>query len=560
MTRSLLIVAVGILSMGAAVARADDSDTSKFLKDLASTDAAVRLEAIDQLGERGEATPEVLAALSAQLKDASATVRAHAAHAMGHLGPGARPAIEALAPLVVDADKNVQRMAIRAWARIRPGPEVSVPLFSKLMADVDPATRAGALNALAEVGKPAVPALVQSLKDEKATYWVCLILGEIGPDAAEAVPALVEVLKADQRPEVRREAVLALAAIGPAAAGAVPPLVEALADKDTAIGASAAYALGCVGPQAKEALPALAKSLENADPFLKTASGWALAKIEPTEAHRATAVALLLSALKSDQPRLRRAAVLGLASLKPPAELVLPQLTEVVKVVGKDAAGDTLEVLVVIGEPAVPVLAEALKREEIRFLVVRDLARLGPKAQPATASLAELVNSDPLSAVRREALMALGAIGRGAAAAVPAAIEALDSKQETVAYAACYALGKIGKPAAAAVPVLLKKLGDSNELLAVAAAWALAGIQPDSAETARATVPVLVKGLTESEPKVRVEAAVALGHFGHLAQEAVPALTKLLDDKDESVQTAASEAIKRISGEKHRRRSMLRRR
>ena len=222
MSRMLLAIAVGILAICAAVARAESEDVARWLKDL-----RLRRRVGPSAGDRpsGRTRPSHARSPwgdSAQLKDASAAVRAHAAHALGHLGPAARPVIAALAPLVVDSDARVRRTAVRTWARIHPDPEVSVPLLEKVLEDADPTVRAEALEILAETGKPAVPALVQGVRHEKTVYWACLVLGEIGPDAAEAAPALADVLASDAGPEVRREAALTLGSIGPEAAMATP--------------------------------------------------------------------------------------------------------------------------------------------------------------------------------------------------------------------------------------------------------------------------------------------------------------------------------------------------
>ncbi len=164
--------------------------------------------------------------------------------------------------------------------RIQPGPDVSLPLISKAFQNADPALRAQALEILAEIGKPAVPSLVQMLKHEEASYWACLVLGEIGPDAAEATPALADRLTGDSRPEVRREAALALGGIGPAAVKAVPALVVALDDKEATVCAAAALSLGRIGPDAKAAAPALVacgNRADRADPpnlLVKTIAAW----------------------------------------------------------------------------------------------------------------------------------------------------------------------------------------------------------------------------------------------------------------------------------------------
>ena len=64
MSKMLFAIAVGILVICAAVARAESEDIAALLKDLGSGDESVRLRAIDLLGEHGEATPEVLGRLA----------------------------------------------------------------------------------------------------------------------------------------------------------------------------------------------------------------------------------------------------------------------------------------------------------------------------------------------------------------------------------------------------------------------------------------------------------------------------------------------------------------
>lgn len=62
-----------------------------------------------------------------------------------------------------------------------------------------PQTRNAAAYAISGMGadaKPAVPALIEALKDPEAAvrFPVCIALREIGPAAKEAVPALTEAL------------------------------------------------------------------------------------------------------------------------------------------------------------------------------------------------------------------------------------------------------------------------------------------------------------------------------------------------------------------------------
>ena len=77
--------------------------------------------------------------------------------------------------------------------------------------------------------------------------------------------------------------VFALGQIGPAASPAAPALIEALEDPSTAVRLTAAYALGLIGPEAKAAEPGLEKQIEAPDAVLKIVSAWALVKIQPDD-------------------------------------------------------------------------------------------------------------------------------------------------------------------------------------------------------------------------------------------------------------------------------------
>jgi HEAT repeat protein len=100
-----------------------------------------------------------------------------------------------------------------------------------------------------------------SLKSEKPAERVASarILGEIGPAAKTAAPALAEALKDGER-DVRMNAAQSLGYIGPGAKVAAPALITALQDKDSLVRRAAAFALGKVGSlEAEGALKAARK-------------------------------------------------------------------------------------------------------------------------------------------------------------------------------------------------------------------------------------------------------------------------------------------------------------
>ena len=117
-------------------------------------------------------------------------------------------------------------------------------------------------------------------KDVRVRNAAAFVLGQIGPAAKDAVPALSEALK-DKEGYVRRAAVSALGRIGPAAKDAVPALMVALKHKNRRVRSYAANALGQIGPAAKAAGPALKAMSENDTNFhARTTAANALKQIE----------------------------------------------------------------------------------------------------------------------------------------------------------------------------------------------------------------------------------------------------------------------------------------
>jgi HEAT repeat protein len=137
----------------------------------------------------------------------------------------------------------------------------------EMLKDADEFVRQRAADALGSIGPnaaEAVPALAGALEDPDAVVRssAAAALGSIGPNAAGAVPALADALK-DRNEEVRQRAADALGSIGPNAAGAVPALADALKDRNEEVRQRAAGALGSIGPNAAEAVMALTDALKD---------------------------------------------------------------------------------------------------------------------------------------------------------------------------------------------------------------------------------------------------------------------------------------------------------
>ena len=542
MQRTFVLIVLGACWMGTAIVQAAEPATADLLAALKSPDQAARLSAIDQLGAAPAQAAAAVPALTGLLQDPSADIRGHAAHALGRLGDAAKVAAPELVKLATDADATVRRKALDALRQLRPGPQVTVPLFAKLMADADAPVRLRAMHALADAGEEAVPFLIEALKNEKAAYWACLVLRDLGPKAKAAVPALIERL-ADPRPEIRREAILALAAMAEAAAPAAPQLVKALDDKP--VHAAAVFALGSIGAAPAGAEAKIRATLNDPDHTAGVAGTWALAKLHKGEKEYVVwAAEALVFYLKDPDARCRTAAARALADLKPGPDISLPIFEKTFQGADEKVVEGALDAVAALGAQAVPNLIKALKHERLRPRIVSVLGQIGPAAAPAAEALAGLLDDkNPLT--QKEVAMALAKIGPAAKAAVPALAKAVE-QEGAVGYGAAFALGKIGPEAAAAEAVLLKTLESKDESAALIGAWALAQIHPKCNQCAAKAVPVLIRGLADEEAQYRVSAADGLMAFGPLAKQAAPALEKASKDGDQGVREAAAEALKAV--------------
>ena len=104
--------------------------------------------------------------------------------------------------------------------------------------------------------------------------------------------------------------------------------------------------------------------------------------------------------------------------------------------------GDTLSR---IGEPAVPVLVEALSdklNEDFREYAARALNLMGVAAIPAMPALIQAL-SDPSDEVRSYAAYTFAKLEGAASDAVPALIKALDDEDEEVRNHVVFALEKL---------------------------------------------------------------------------------------------------------------------
>lgn len=542
------------------------------------------VQALLHLGRAGKSA---VPALRAALEDPEDDVRLWAAIALGHLGPAARDAVPALRRPLCDGDPQVRLAAADAWCRIerRPAEALPVLLTALTQGDQTDSSRIGDTThisvepggALRRYGPTALPPLLRGISEDNLDLplpWqgTVRLLKDLGPEAGEAVPSLVGMLRrqpppipprpkglTDSREDMLRdwdeargilhrpqeEIIEALGGIGPRARSAVLLLAQILAGKDQALHAAAAKALGRIGPAAAAAVPALQTALREREPIEARelrevglapnagficchtlcfgGSRWSAS--DPWEFNLSGS---LEGAIPSD---VRSQAAYALAQIGPAARDAVPALREALRTRSSPVFPLAYALWNITGRAdwVVPELVDLLNEtdnpgEEVFML----LARIGPAAQHAVPALRQYLGDTSRHAFvdpTLSAIQTLGWIGPGAQAAIPDLEKLLRSELAERRKSAALALWRIDGRARQAVPVLVKLL--KGEPPAPSAA----------AETA------------EVYPWVRIQAAEALGLIGAEARDASPALREALQDQNGDLRIAAAAALWRIEGD-----------
>jgi len=575
---ALLGLALGCLPTLSLPPSASADDISSIAQNLSAPDAQTRIEAADKLARRGmsaaPAVPSLIKALSDSnadvrwhaaraisaigpeaseavpeltelLEDPDAHVRAHAASALGMFGQASKSAVPQLAKAVTDADPTVRREAVQALRAIRPGPDVILPILTRLLGDSDPSVVLRAIDAISEVGKPAVPALIQAVDNPRMRFWAVLVLNNLGPDAAEAIPSLLRALEEDPKPELRMEILLTLGNIGSAAQSAGPQIEKYLRDPMPTVHRAAIFALAQIGYE--PAIESIAPFTESSDEMTRIVSLWSLAKLDPSDENVKEAVLAAISSLKSQDEHVRRAAAHAIYDLHAPPEVVAPALVEALDHSSPEVISAVAQALASCGAEAVPRVIPALENDQLRHLAVAVLSAMGPEAAEAVPALTNQLEQADDPELQREIQLALAGIGPAAADAVPQLIESLQSDELLVRSSAAYALGRVGPAASSAVDPLRDRFeNDDEKFVRMASIWALIHIRPNDEGLAKLAVPLLIEALKSERSEVRYEAVTTLGELGPAAVDAISSIEPLVHDLNEAVRNAATLALTRL--------------
>ncbi len=209
--------------------------------------------------EGARAGPAHAAVLGALLHDEHWLVRMYADAAVEDFGPDAMIAVPALTLALQDEDLNVRQAAARSLGAIGPPASASVVALCNALRDSDGGVRSYACEALEKVGNVEAGAavLLANLHDPDVNirFVTACVLAKSKPCIALAVPALCDSMVAGEefvggirRDYVRCRSAQVLGEIGPEARAAVPALLLALTDPYEGVRGAAADAMKMIDP------------------------------------------------------------------------------------------------------------------------------------------------------------------------------------------------------------------------------------------------------------------------------------------------------------------------
>ena len=404
-------------------------------------------------------------------------------------------------------------------------------------------------------GAPAAPPVAAPVKEASTPAPAAVDRPAPG---AETLGKLRQDFAAATDEDGRILAVDALADLGPNALPALDDLVKALGDDNIRLRWHAARAIGRIGEDAFPVLPKLVALLKDADPIVVTQAAAAIREIRADEGNApladdhaqayAEAVDALAATLVHVDPRVRRGSLKTITALRPEPVKLANLLNDKLSDADPSVVMPAMESLADLGADAVPMLVESLKNPKSRYWATVALTEIGPAAAPAAGALtAAALNGEPEE--RMQAMLALAAIGEPAAEAADELSAALDSPDTAVKSSAAYALGRMR--VASADAALEKASADSDPFLAGIASWARARIHPDDKTLVSAALATLSTALGSDRVNTRIAAMSALSDLtGSLddAEEAALAdrFVGLLEDDHPAVRGAAATSLVRF--------------
>jgi HEAT repeat protein len=406
-------------------------------------------------------------------------------------------------------------------------------------------TAAFTLGQMRKDAIPAIPALIKALKKDPLEGGGSIVnaLNEIGEPA---VAALLAALK-DADPIVRWRAADGLSSMREDVTlkfkdQIVPALATALKDPDADVRSTTASALGRMKEIATPAVPGLVMALKDPDVRVQLSVAWTLAEMEEAAAPTILAMITILKAAPEDEARSRAEEILS--------QIGEPAIPAIVTALKTPDTRVRLSVLSALGALSTttsesPIILD--NPEYSRFTRVVEGPGMDERKVPALAKTLEdqaipalitIFKEDPDSRVRSQALWALGCMRKSATAAIPTLVAALRDPQQQVRLNAAWALGRMEEAATPAIPTLTVILQKDPDLFMQSyTAWALGQM----GKSATSAIPALIASLKkESANQVRLGARKALIQIG---EPTIPELITALSNPDALVRSNAADIL-----------------
>ncbi|BBM84689.1 HEAT repeat domain-containing protein [Candidatus Uabimicrobium amorphum] len=307
-----------------------------------------------------------------------------------------------------------------------------------------------AINELGNMGADAAKAIPQLIETLRGSDYLLKVmaaetLGKIGEKAVEPLVALFRL----QDQETREHAVDATQRVGDAAFAIV---VKHKADDSFHVRVCVATTLAVVGKNAA-VLPELLSMLKDEHLEVKKAVIKAMGK-------RKSSVVLpqLIAQLSDENKQVQLCTIQSIGEIGENAKEAIAHL---IPFLGEVETLDTTGIsLMQIGDAAVTHLQKALRHEkpQIRGGAAQAIGRFGTKAHVALSDLVAVLH-DEKPFVRISAAIGIKRIKTGVKEAVPALAKNLADEERTVRQSSMEALAAIGKEAKGALPAVTQNLG-----------------------------------------------------------------------------------------------------
>ncbi|BBM86258.1 HEAT repeat domain-containing protein [Candidatus Uabimicrobium amorphum] len=324
----------------------------------------VRKSATEILSQIGKKAHMAVPHLVALLKDQNSDVRENVVEILSKTTEIHFASF--IIPFLKDPIPDVRVLAASALGEIGEKAHLAVPALISMIKDPviydgsEEDDRFFAAEALAKIGKKAVPALIPLIQDldREIRESAVSALGEMREKAEKAVLPLISMLE-NPNPKIKCSAIEALGAIGEKTHLVVPTLVSMLKDQDTDVVCSAASALGEIGEQAEQAVLPLISKLQDQD--VKRSAISALGTIGK-KVH--LVVPILISMLKYEDSYNKSHIFGALREMAEKEESVMEKLAILLKDQDEGVRSEAKNALIKIGEKVIPTIRKFIQNEK----------------------------------------------------------------------------------------------------------------------------------------------------------------------------------------------------